>query len=89
MTFAFNFFCTFYEKNARNVAEFGIGTNDKAKIIGNILQDEKVMGTCHIAFGNNSAMGGKVYSEVHVDTILERPTIIIDGKILMKDGKFV
>ena len=49
-------------KNARNIAEFGIGTNEKAKIIGNILHDEKVLGTIHIAFGNNSAIGGKVYS---------------------------
>ena len=76
-------------KNARNIAEFGIGTNDKAKLIGNILQDEKVLGTCHIAFGNNSAIGGKVYSELHLDNVLQKPTIIVDGKILMKDGKFL
>ena len=37
--------------DARNVAEFGIGTNDKAIISGLILEDEKVMGTIHIAFG--------------------------------------
>ena len=83
--------CTYFKtiKNARNVAEFGIGTNEKAKIIGNILQDEKVLGTCHIAFGNNSSMGGKVYSELHLDTVLQKPTIIIDGKMIMKDGEFL
>ena len=76
-------------KNSKNLAEFGIGTNYKAKIIGNILQDEKVMGTCHVAFGNNSSMGGKVYSKLHMDTILQKPTIEVDGKIIMKDGKFI
>lgn len=76
-------------KNARNVAEFGIGTNEKAKIIGNILQDEKVLGTCHIAFGNSSAIGGRVYSELHLDTVLQKPTIVIDNKVIMKNGKFL
>ena len=76
-------------KNADNIAEFGIGTNYKAKIIGNILQDEKVLGTCHVAFGNNSSIGGKVYSKLHLDTVLQKPTIIVDDVVLMKGGKFL
>ena len=39
----------------RNVAELGIGTNYKAKITGNVLEDEKVYGTFHIAFGNGTS----------------------------------
>jgi leucyl aminopeptidase (aminopeptidase T) len=76
-------------KNSRNIAEFGIGINKKAKLIGKILQDEKVLGTCHIAFGNNESYGGKVYSQVHLDCILKKPTIIIENKTIMKDGKFL
>ena len=76
-------------KNSKNIAEFGIGTNDKASLIGNILNDEKIFGTCHIAFGNSSSFGGKVYSELHIDTILQKPTLIFDGKVLMKEGKIV
>ena len=76
-------------KNADNIAEFGIGTNYKAEIIGNILQDEKVLGTCHVAFGNNSSIGGKIYSKLHLDTVLQKPTIVVDGAVLMKDGKFL
>ena len=73
-------------KNSRNIAELGIGTNAKAKIIGNVLQDEKVLGTCHIAFGNNKSYGGKVYSEVHLDTVLRNPTIEVDGKAILING---
>ncbi|RMG83046.1 MAG: aminopeptidase [Bacteroidetes bacterium] len=70
----------------RNVAEFGIGMNEKAKIIGNILMDEKVLGTCHIAFGNNIGFGGSVRSSIHQDFVLFKPTVEIDGKIIMKHG---
>ena len=74
-------------KNSTNVAEFGIGLNSKAKIIGNILQDEKVLGTCHIAFGNNKSYRGKVYSKVHLDAILFKPTIWFDKKKIMNKGR--
>jgi len=72
---------------ARNIAEFGIGTNTKARLIGNVLEDEKVLGTCHIALGDNSAFGGRVRAGIHVDGILLKPTVKLDGKILMRDGR--
>jgi len=73
---------------ARNIAEIGIGTNPKARIIGNILEDEKVFGTVHIALGNNLSFGGNVDVPLHVDGIILRPTLEVDGKILIKDGKW-
>jgi leucyl aminopeptidase (aminopeptidase T) len=72
---------------ARNLAEFGIGTNPKAMLIGNVLEDEKVLGTCHIALGDNSTFGGKVKAGFHVDGIILKPTVKFDGKILMDEGK--
>lgn len=74
-------------KNSTNVAEFGIGLNPKAKIIGNILQDEKALKTCHIAFGNNKSYKGKVYSKIHLDSILFKPTIWFDKRKIMSKGK--
>jgi leucyl aminopeptidase (aminopeptidase T) len=70
----------------RNVAELGIGTNHKAKIVGSVLEDEKVMGTVHMALGDNKSMGGNVSVPSHLDGILLKPTLWIDDKIIMKDG---
>jgi leucyl aminopeptidase (aminopeptidase T) len=75
-------------KNATNLAEMGIGTNPEATIIGNLLQDEKVMGTCHFAFGDNMSYGGKTSSEIHWDAIIKRPTIRFDEKVIMEEGEF-
>ncbi len=74
------------DKNARYAAEFGIGTNYKARIIGNVLQDEKAVGTCHIAFGNNMSFGGRNKSSVHIDVMLFKPTIKVGNKIVMENG---
>ena len=71
----------------KNVAELGIGTNYKAKITGNVLEDEKVAGTCHVAFGNNKHFGGKVDVPFHVDVVIKNPTIYADGVLVMKNGK--
>jgi len=76
-------------KEAYNVAEFGIGTNDKAMITGKIIEDEKVMGTIHIAFGDNKSMGGTVRVASHLDGLVKSPTVWFDEKMIMKDGKFV
>ncbi len=76
-------------KRARNIAEFGIGTNDSAKLSGVLLEDEKVMGTVHIALGNNVTMGGTFNVPIHVDGVIKKPTVWMDGKLLMKDGKLL
>lgn len=75
-------------KNACNIAELGIGTNDKAKICGSLLEDEKVIGTAHIALGNSKGMGGNIYAKCHLDGVFMKPTIYADGKIIIKEGKF-
>jgi len=76
-------------KLAYNIAELGIGTNDKAIVTGNVLEDEKAIGTVHIALGDNASMGGKVSAPIHIDGILLRPTLKVDGETIMADGKLV
>jgi leucyl aminopeptidase (aminopeptidase T) len=76
-------------QDARNVAEFGIGTNDKAILTGVILEDEKVMGTIHIAFGDNKSMGGNVRVASHLDGLVKKPSVWFDDQLIMQDGRLL
>lgn len=76
-------------KDAFAIAELGIGTNHKAIITGNILEDEKVLGTAHIAFGNNKSYGGNIDVPVHLDAVFYKPTIYVDNKKIMENGKLL
>lgn len=75
----------------RNIAELGIGTNEKAKRPDNILESEKILGTIHIALGDNSSFGGRVKTPFHQDFVFFRPTVVLrkaEGSpvYLLKDG---
>src|ERR1044072_4493072 len=69
-----------------NVAELGIGTNESAILPGNILEDEKILGTAHVAFGASAAIGGTVQVPVHLDCVLLKPTVEIDGGVVVQAG---
>jgi leucyl aminopeptidase (aminopeptidase T) len=76
-------------RDGRNVAEFGIGTNDRAKLTGVILEDEKVMGTIHIALGDNKSMGGTVRVASHLDGLVKHPTVWFDDRKIMEAGRLL
>ena len=73
----------------RVLAELGIGTNPAATLSGNILEDEKVIGTAHFAFGTNVSFGGANASTVHIDGMLLEPTVELDGRPLMREGELL
>jgi len=75
--------------NGRFIAELGIGTNPSARITGKILEDEKVEGTIHIAFGTNTGIGGENQASVHIDGLVRSPTVALDGQLIMRDGQLV
>jgi len=70
----------------RNLAELGIGINPEAHLIGNVLEDEKVAGTVHVALGDNSAFGGDVVAGIHLDGIITGPTVYLDGEPMQLPG---
>jgi leucyl aminopeptidase (aminopeptidase T) len=78
-----------FGKKGRNIAEIGIGTNDSVKLSGMLLEDEKKLGTVHIALGDNKSMGGKINVPIHVDGVILKPTVYFDDKIIMKNGKLL
>jgi len=71
-----------------NIAELGIGLNPCSRICGSMLEDEGVYGTGHIGIGDNLAYGGHVKSKGHIDLIMYKPTIEIDGTCIQVDGLF-
>lgn len=73
---------------SRVVAEFGIGTNPKARPTADVLESEKALGSCHIAFGSNVFMGGKNNVAFHTDGVILNPTIVVDNQRLIKNGRF-
>jgi aminopeptidase len=76
-------------KLAFNLAELGIGTNDKAQVTGSVLEDEKAIGTVHIAFGDNKSMGGFVRVASHLDGVIMNPSVSVDGELILEEGRFV
>jgi leucyl aminopeptidase (aminopeptidase T) len=62
-----------YKKNARHLGELGIGLNPAARVTGNMLEDEKILGTCHIAIGSNYDNDAEAF--IHLDCIVKKPTI--------------
>jgi leucyl aminopeptidase (aminopeptidase T) len=76
-------------EHGRSIAELGIGTNPAARLTGNILEDEKALGTIHLAFGTSAGIGGVNRSTVHIDGLVLRPSVWLDGRALMEDGTLV
>jgi len=80
---------TAHGEDGTNVAELGIGTNDEAILTGNILEDEKILGTAHVAFGASAAIGGTVQVPVHLDCVILKPTVEIDGRTIADGGELL
>jgi aminopeptidase len=76
-------------EDGTNIAELGIGSNEKAILTGNILEDEKILGTAHVAFGASAAIGGNVQVPVHLDCVVMKPTVTLDGQELVRDGELL
>jgi diguanylate cyclase (GGDEF)-like protein/PAS domain S-box-containing protein len=72
---------------ALQLAQFGIGTNPSASVVGNALEDVKAAGTVHVAFGSNCAMGGRVDLPIQVDAVLQGARVEVDGRAV--DEKFL
>jgi leucyl aminopeptidase (aminopeptidase T) len=74
---------------ATTVAELGIGSNEKATLTGNVLEDEKILGTVHVAFGASAAIGGTVQVPVHLDCVAMKPDVALDGEPVVRAGELL
>ena len=78
-----------YGDAGTNLAELGVGTNDAAVLTGNVLEDEKILGTVHIAFGASAGIGGTVSVPIHLDVVVLDASLEIDGTAVLEGGRFV
>jgi leucyl aminopeptidase (aminopeptidase T) len=72
-----------------NLAELGVGTNDRAILTGNVLEDEKILGTVHVAFGASAGIGGTVSVPIHLDVVILDATLEIGGTRVLDAGRYV
>jgi leucyl aminopeptidase (aminopeptidase T) len=86
---AFMDLLTVHGEDATSIAELGIGTNEKAILTGEILEDEKIQGTCHVAFGASAGIGGTVQVPVHLDCIVMKPTVELNGEAIVRGGELL
>jgi leucyl aminopeptidase (aminopeptidase T) len=83
----FKIICEYDSPATKTLGEFGIGLNKGANLIGNMLMDEKVEGTVHFAFGDSYGLG-KTNSKFHTDCLIRNPTILVNNRCIMDEGKF-
>jgi len=81
-----------YARHARHLGEIGIGLNPAARMTGNMLEDEKLLGTCHLAIGSNYDEDAEAF--IHLDCLIQSPTLItFDARgrlrLIMEGGRIV
>lgn len=76
-------------ENVWTIAEFGFGVNDQARLGGNVLEDEKRLGTCYIAIGDNTALGGNSSVGIHIPGVLKSPSVWLDDTQILDKGNFI
>jgi leucyl aminopeptidase (aminopeptidase T) len=70
-------------------AELGVGTNDRATLTGNTLEDEKILGTAHIAFGASAGVGGTVTVPGHEDVVVLEPGLWTGATQVLDAGAYL
>ncbi len=76
------------DANAKRIAsQFAMGMNPDCRVYPNTREVSKRLGTIHVAMGDNISLGGTVQSGVHIDIVVLNPTVTLDGKVLLENGK--
>ncbi len=79
---------TYGDTGAYDLCEISIGLNPKIRATGN-KADKKIYGTMHFGFGANKDIGGVIESRLHLDGVITRPTLLIDGREVVQDGRIL
>jgi len=74
--------------NVKRICEFGIGTNPNADV-RSLIEQEKKLGTIHIAIGSNKLFGGNISAPNHIDMVIGAPTLTLDDTKIMGKGQLI
>ncbi|WGX97516.1 hypothetical protein [Nocardioides sp. L-11A] len=69
-----------------NLAEVSLGLNPNGRVCGVPMETESTLGSAHVAFGNSIAYGGTVDAPAHLDCVMQRATLELDGRPVMVEG---
>lgn len=75
------------DPNIYGIAELGVGLNPHSVVSGSMMEDEGAYGTFHIGIGDNTSFGGTVKAKSHIDLVIHKPTIVIDGETIQQNGE--
>ena len=77
------------KENVWTIAEFGFGMNPNARLMGNVLEDEKRLGTAYFSIGDNTTLGGTAAVGIQISGVLASPSLWLDEFQLLDNGAFV
>jgi leucyl aminopeptidase (aminopeptidase T) len=80
---------SYNDPNVYNIAEMGIGTNEKAELSGMLIEDERILGAFHFGIGKSLNIGGTVDAPFHTDGMILKPNVYVDGQLVVEDGKIL
>lgn len=72
-----------------NIAQVSFGLNPHCPMEGVMLHDEGVYGTAHIGIGTSVLLGGEVKTLTHFDALMWKPTLRLDGEVVLRDGEWL
>lgn len=77
-----------FDPNARRIAsQFALGMNPDCRVFPDTKEVSKRLGTLHVAMGDNISLGGTIQSGLHIDIVILNPTVRLDGKRILENGK--
>ncbi len=71
----------------RFASQIAFGINPDCRIIPNTYEVSKRLGTMHLAIGDNFTLGGTIQAGHHMDIVLLNPTVTLDGRMLLENGR--
>jgi leucyl aminopeptidase (aminopeptidase T) len=72
-------------RNGANIAEIALGINSKAND-PSCNTYKKGLGRLHIAVGSGLVYNQDVDSNIHIDLVMHKPTVEVDGRVIVRDG---